>query len=248
MLVLSPCLCLLLIHHVACLVAASTRQQFLPSSLILRNATSDDAAAIANVLSAAFDPSPPFQYRYQFRDKYPVEHWRCTYESVLQALAVPFLTLQVIVLPENRGLGDGSLVSVAGWLDPRGLSRQDWNSGHALASKCSHKDENSTRAADFDQKFSKAQHKYLNDVYGSNQFYLAVLATHPDFQGRGYGEQLVLSGIDMAPTLGLDVVTLIATPMGEPVYFSLGFQSIANFSVTSIDGDMAFPYDVMIHS
>jgi GNAT superfamily N-acetyltransferase len=101
---------------------------------------------------------------------------------------------------------------------------------------------------DFDQKFSKAQHKYLNDVYGSTQFYLAVLATHPDFQGRGYGEQLVLSGIDMAPTLGLDVVTLIATPMGEPVYFSLGFQSIANFSVTSIDGDMAFPYDVMIYS
>jgi GNAT superfamily N-acetyltransferase len=118
----------------------------------------------------------------------------------------------------------------------------------ALASKCSHKDENSTRAADFDQKFSKAQHKYLNDVYGSNQFYLAALATHPDFQGRGYGEQLVLSGTDMAPTLGLDVVTLIATPMGEPVYFSLGFQSIANFSVTSIDGDMAFPYDVMIHT
>ena len=101
---------------------------------------------------------------------------------------------------------------------------------------------------DFDQKLSKAHNKYLNDVYGANQFYLAVLATHPDFQGHGYAERLVLSGIDMAPTMGLDVVTLIATPMGEPVYFSLGFQSIANFSVTSIDRDIAFPYDVMIHS
>jgi hypothetical protein len=135
MLVLSPCLCLFLIYHVACLVAALTRQQFLPSGLTLRNATFDDAAAIANVLSAAFDPSPPFQYRYQFRDKYPVEHWRCTYEGVLQALAVPFFTLQVIVLPEHRGPGDGSLVSVAGWLDPRKLSKQDWNSGHGMFSR-----------------------------------------------------------------------------------------------------------------
>lgn len=84
-------------------------------------------------------------------------------------------------------------------------------------------------------------------MYGSNQFYLAALGTHPDFQHRGYGEQLVLHGIDMAEMLGLDKVTLIATPLGEPVYFSLGFQSIANFSVSSVDGDMDFPYDVMVY-
>ena len=117
----------------------------------------------------------------------------------------------------------------------------------SLSSKCTHKDENATRAADWDRKFGKAHNKYLNDVYGHDQFYLAVLATHPDFQHHGYGEQLVLSGIDMAPILDLDTVTLIATPIGEPVYFSLGFRSIANISITSVDGDMAFPFDVMVY-
>ena len=128
-----PCLCLLSIDLFACLVAASTPQHILTSGPILRNATVSDAAAIVNVLNAAFDPSPPFQYRYQFKDKYPVEHWRCTYESILQAISVPFFTLQVIVLPGNRGLGNGSLVSVAGWVDRRGPSKQDWNPGHSMS-------------------------------------------------------------------------------------------------------------------
>ena len=87
----------------------------------------------------------------------------------------------------------------------------------------------------------------MNQVYGRDQFHLAALATHPDFQGRGYGEQLVLSGIEMAPVLDLDTVTLIATPVGEPVYFSLGFRSIANISITSVDEDMVFPFDVMVY-
>ncbi|KAK4946316.1 hypothetical protein LTR10_014514 [Elasticomyces elasticus] len=251
-----PYLCILLIHRFVCIVASSIPpQQFLDLSggPILRNATIADVSAIVDIVDAAFSPSAPTKYRYQFKDKYPQEHRRCMYEAYLEVFDPEYVYVQVIELPASSGRGDSKPVSVAAWVDGKKVPTSDmqgwnqWNSGSALSSKCTHKDENATRAADWQQKFAKEHNKYLNDVYGHNQFYLAVLATHPDFQGRGYGEQLVLSGIEMAPILDLDTVTLIATPVGEPVYFSLGFRPIANISITSVDEDMAFPFDVMVY-
>ncbi|KAI1625746.1 hypothetical protein EDD37DRAFT_316808 [Exophiala viscosa] len=170
------------------------------------------------------------------------------YEAYTEVFDPECIYVQVIQLPDHE-----DPVSVAVWVDAKKYpfsDTQGWNVRSGLrgqGSKCTHKDENATRAADWDQKFSKEHNKYLNEVYGRNQFYLAALATHPDFQGREYGEQLVLSGLQMAPILDLDTVTLIATPVGEPVYFSLGFRSVANISITSVGEDMVFPFDVMVY-
>lgn len=137
-----PWLCIIgLAYH---LVAASPAQVFLQDGPILRNATLDDAAAITHVIRDAFDPSPPFRYRYQFRDQYPAEHWRCMYEGIREGMALPFITVQVITLPANAASSDGrrsvsedavgrgrggdrQIVSVGVWADPRKVHDHSWN-------------------------------------------------------------------------------------------------------------------------
>lgn len=106
---------------------------------------------------------------------------------------------------------------------------------------------NITRGIDFEHKLNEAKRNYLDIPFGKHKLYLNTLATHPDYQSRGAGSKLVLEGLKIARSHHLNA-TLIATPVGEPLYHHLGFVSIANISITSVDKDEAFPYDVMYYN
>ncbi|EKG13338.1 hypothetical protein MPH_09620 [Macrophomina phaseolina MS6] len=65
------------------------------------------------------------------------------------------------------------------------------------------------------------------NIFGKSTdfWYLAGLATHPDYQGNGLGAALVRWGLEQAEKDGLPVY-LEATPAGAPLYKRLGFEVV----------------------
>lgn len=107
-----------------------------------------------------------------------------------------------------------------------------------------HRDLNITRAIDYDHKFTAEKQKHIDETFGTDQLYLEQLVTHPDCQSRGAGTRLVNSGIRLGREAHVNV-TLIAEPTAETFYLRLGFVSVANMSITSVDDDQSFRYNVM---
>ena len=225
---------------VQCLGLALDQARIQHDEILIRNATVADADAITDIVVAAFFPAPHYQYIYQFRDQCPEYHWRCTREDLLPALQKPQdgLAVKVIDSPTNEDQRISKPVAVAVWQFD-GLE----DSFNLLANNCSqHLDANLTRAFDFDQQFSAAKRKYLDDVY-EKQVYLRALATHPDYDGRGFGAANCQWGMALAE--GVANVTLIATPVGFPLYKSLGFESIANVTIKKLDEEGLFWFEAM---
>jgi GNAT superfamily N-acetyltransferase len=98
-----------------------------------------------------------------------------------------------------------------------------------------------------EHKATAAKRKYVDEPFGSNQLYLDLLATHPDFQLHGAGTRLVRRGVEMGRKDNINV-TLIALPSSEGFYAHIGFDSITNFSISSVDEDEYFRYDVMAYN
>jgi GNAT superfamily N-acetyltransferase len=71
--------------------------------------------------------------------------------------------------------------------------------------------------------------------YGKKQMHLWLLATHPDYRRRGAGTMLCRWGLDKVNARGW-VATVLGSPMGTPLYESLGFRLLGNV-VTRIDGE-----------
>ena len=62
--------------------------------------------------------------------------------------------------------------------------------------------------------------------------YIALVATSPDVQGRGYAEAVMRRAIEAGRQItGLTRVTLHASDAGRPLYASMGFQASAKFTV-----------------
>ena len=109
-----------------------------------------------------------------------------------------------------------------------------------------HLDINLIRALHLMGQLDRAEKEFIEDAY-EYQFYLGLLATHPDWDGHGFGAEEVEWGLEWAKEeeerlsweLGREVkvpVTLLATPAGYPLYKSLGFESVANFTIELLEG------------
>jgi len=66
-------------------------------------------------------------------------------------------------------------------------------------------------------------------MYPQN-YYLVLLATHPDYRRRGAGTALTQWGVDQALAAGIDV-GLEASPMGYPLYQHMGFVLLENLVI-----------------
>ena len=60
------------------------------------------------------------------------------------------------------------------------------------------------------------------------------IGTPPEHRGRGYGSALTVAGIDWGAAQGATVAVLQASPMGEPVYRSLGFRTVFEVNAWSL--------------
>lgn len=69
--------------------------------------------------------------------------------------------------------------------------------------------------------------RVLEHAYPANSFYIANLAVHPAYRGRGIGTQLLLHCITEAKASGANQVFIsvdINNPRAQKLYESLGFQ------------------------
>lgn len=237
---------LLLVWATLSTTAVSAHQSPLNSPINIRNATVDDAEAITAIIQAAFHDAPDNKYVYQFMDEHPRHMFKCILDGVGNKLHDPRIMAHVALLPNSSAPHDLVPAAVALWVLPSVSHQSLRMNGPPYLSLSTLAPPpaclptlNITRAIDFDHQFTTAWHRYLNDVYPTKQqFYLATLATHPEFQRRGAGGALVTSGLAFAEgAYGKKNVTatLIATEVGEPLYLHLAWESIKNFTVESLD-------------
>lgn len=133
------------------------------------------------------------------------------------------------------GLGLPLAKETSKFLAAGGGGKSDFN--------CSaHLDLNMTRALDVQEKLDRAK-AYLDSVYG-RYVYLNLLATHPDWDGNGFGAAQCEWGMKLARERAQNV-TLIATPAGFPLYRSLGFGDVKNVTIDMLDGLGTLWYEVM---
>ena len=154
--------------------------------------------------------------------------------------------LNVITVPAGMDQDSNSdedairmTVAIAVWesMAPR-PERQEPPAGTSyylnLHAKCSdHLEANMTRLDDVDRQFN-ATHKHYIEDFPREQLYLGLLATHPDWDGHGFGARHVQWGLDLAKNKNVPV-TLIATPAGWRLYDGLGFESLANITYKTFE-------------
>ena len=108
-----------------------------------------------------------------------------------------------------------------------------------------HLDMNLIRALHLSPQLQAAEEKYIQGAY-EYQLYLGLLATHPAWDGHGFGAAQVEWGMQKAKAeeerlsqlQGRQIevpVTLLATPAAYPLYKSLGFESVANVTFDLLD-------------
>lgn len=88
----------------------------------LRNATLNDADAIVDIFTAAFDPMPDWQYLFPFRHDYPRDHKRCYRSTVMLYLTHPAAHTEVIESSSGSGR---RLVAAAVWVQNSSEAHSD---------------------------------------------------------------------------------------------------------------------------
>jgi ribosomal protein S18 acetylase RimI-like enzyme len=238
---------LLLALAQTCTPSPNVQEQVpISTTLTIRNATMSDAKAITNIILSAFHDEPHWKYVYQFMDDFPEEHFNCMYRAARQVIPHPDVITQIVLLPNNTYPHGVIPVATSIWVLPTAFNKSS-DDGNFLPSlfnpfsrtECKYRNVNLTRAEDYQNQSDAAEEKYLDSVYAPrNQLYLNTLATHPNYQRRGAGGALLNSGLQIgkkAYSTKNVTATLIATEAGEPVYLHLGWESMHNFTVKSLD-------------
>lgn len=140
---------------------------------------------------------------------------------------------------------------------PMGLYSSDGSDtspGLSSPFNCSaHLDVNMTRARHYTEIMEAAYVKYLREAVGP-QLYLGLLATHPGWDGNGFGAAHLRWGkarLGAGPAGGGGEegsslpLTLIATPAGYPLYVSEGFEGLKNVTLERLDGAGVIWHEVM---
>ena len=87
----------------------------------------------------------------------------------------------------------------------------------------------------FEESLENARTHYFKQIYGEDRMQLRLLVTHPDYQRRGAGGNLVRWGIEKAKEDNL-AVTLFASPIGGYLYRKLGFRDLSVIKI-QVDGE-----------
>jgi ribosomal protein S18 acetylase RimI-like enzyme len=87
--------------------------------------------------------------------------------------------------------------------------------------------------------------KYWETKYPRN-YRLWLLATHPDYRRRGAGTALTQWGIEQGLATGFDI-GLEASPMGFPLYQSLGFIFLEEMVIEPDNDDARVSFKVMVY-
>lgn len=232
---------------------------FSDSSITIRPVTKHYLDDITTVVMDAFSPGRMYHYVFPELSHYKEYHWRCLREAAGEAFANLTANnfINVITVPVGGSNIESDInrhervVSIAFWAvvepgDDDMIVQSGGASFFRMVAACSdHLDMNKTRAEDFMSQMDAYEKDYILD-YPHKQVYLGLLATHPDWDGHGFGAAQCEWGLDMATKLGV-VTTLMATPEGWPLYDELEFESVANLTIKTLDDSEDIWFEYMRH-
>ncbi|KAK5094919.1 hypothetical protein LTR70_003766 [Exophiala xenobiotica] len=227
---------------------AQNHQIYLSDSNIhIRPATEADLDDITTVMIDAFAPGPLWRYAFQYQNQFKEYQWNCLREDLGEQLRnIPNNTWANVISVASQNSGtriqgnrQERVIAIAAWkiFEPSAehSDRGSMDLPGVLhnSAKCSdHLDANMTRMLDVERQTSAAIKRYVYDL-PHTQLYLSLLATHPEWDGHGFGAVHCHWGMEMAKEMNVPV-TLIGTPAGWPLYDSLGFKSVANITIKTL--------------
>jgi hypothetical protein len=219
-----------------------------------------DLPAITTILVEAFSPSATWHYLMPDPQHHKSEVWACLHAQVEYAwetrnTSTSFGKIITVVQEEDQ---EEIPASFSLWTirhREKDSPSSDSFSPHlltALQDPCPiPPGTNLTRAIDFARQNTAVEHKYFDLPY-AHRFNLNLLATHPSWDGNGFGARHVQWGQNKSLSLSLSLtlepkmpVTLFATPAGYPLYDSLGFESVKNATMPMLDGLGELWFEVM---
>ncbi|KFA55130.1 hypothetical protein S40293_08682 [Stachybotrys chartarum IBT 40293] len=232
--------------------SAYTQTVFNGDNVHFRPATEADLDDIITIIIDAFAPGPMWQYGFPYLSQHKDYLWHCLRKDLgEQYKHVPnTTTINVIAVTPSADTSDDAqqkerVVALGAWKDMTAtgdtslFSAPGLSSIQSLHAKCSdHLEANMTRVEDAQRQSLAYEKRYIEDSK-EKQLYLALLATHPSWDGHGFGAAHVQWGLEKARAMeGCETVTLLGTPAGWPLYDSLGFDSVTNLTITTLDEDM----------
>ncbi|KAI9775594.1 MAG: hypothetical protein M1839_000995 [Geoglossum umbratile] len=187
---------------------------------------------------------PQWDYRFPRRKEYPQDtsYWtRRQYEDYLDSTKPKYCTMVIAVDVDGDECNPPASkpVALAVWditfmpehdLVANGKKSPAAPSYKSTDGRSCRRDANSKRMQTFMQTMKDGKRRYFDDIHGTNRLQLQVLATHPDYQRRGYGTRLCRWGIDIARSRDMYII-VFGSPMGRALYSFLGFRVLAELPV-----------------
>ncbi|KAH9221010.1 acyl-CoA N-acyltransferase [Leptodontidium sp. 2 PMI_412] len=187
--------------------------------LFLRKATAADAAVLTDIYFSAFSidaisllvfPRGPATGSRDF------PAWTWWYNSVIEELDSPNAHFICIYDSDSP---DQKVVSYAKWNGPNepfGTDMPVWPEGADIALA--------------DHFFGNLVNRHAVIMKGRKHWYLEIIATRPEYQGKGAAGKLLRWGIQKSDEEGTETY-LEASPDGKPIYEHLGFREVERLVV-----------------
>lgn len=192
--------------------------------LHLRPATASDAPAMTSVWLAAFANDTIIIKCFPTLSSQVHNFWL---SSILEEMAAPYAHFFVVVNVDPSSPDTETVIAYAKWNGPDAepsLKLPQWPT-----------DGDSALADNF---FGQLAHEHIRAMgvgeERTRHWYLELLATHPEWQGKGAGGKLLRKGLEMADAEGLPAY-VESSPTGRAVYSHLGFVEVGR--VVLLDGE-----------
>jgi ribosomal protein S18 acetylase RimI-like enzyme len=177
-------------------------------SLILREATAADATALAEIYFSAFSIDAISLLVFPRDNSATFKWW---YDSIVEEIDDPNSAFICICDSSSK---HQKAVAFAKWNFPSApisTALPSWPEG------------SDTELAN--HFFGNLGRRHEENMKGRKHWYLELVATLPEYQGRGAGGQLLRWGIKKADEESAEIY-LEASPHGKPIYERLGFQEV----------------------
>ena len=176
--------------------------------LTLRNATPDDAKALTDIYFSAFAIDAISLLVFPRNSPAAYKFW---YDSVIEEIADPNAHFVCVVDTDTE---PKTVVAYAKWNSPAAPvagELPEWPAGsdHDIANHF----------------FGNLISRHVKIMEGRKHWYLELVATRPEYQGKGAGGKLLRWGIDKADEEGTETY-LEASPDGKPIYEHFGFKEV----------------------
>jgi ribosomal protein S18 acetylase RimI-like enzyme len=176
--------------------------------LTLRKATPEDAQALTDIYFSAF--SIDAISLVVFPRNNPAA-WKFWYDSVIEEIADPTSNFICIVDTDSPAQ---TIVAYGKWNSPSAPvagKLPEWPAGsdHEIANHF----------------FGSLIRRHAEIMEGRKHWYLEVICTRPEYQGKGAAGKLLRWGMERADEEGTETY-LEASPDGKPIYEHFGFKEV----------------------